>query len=277
MSSALKKIYNNARKNSLYRLVVRVYRTLEKKHHLANEGTGFYCPGCKRYWKSFRPFPQQWLKGLRDSGWPYEPEDVETLNYKNYSCYGCGITDRDRLYILFFEKILSKNKSYKILEFAPRLSLSNFLKGIPNVTHRTVDLLMSNVDDKLDIQDLYLYKDNTFNIFICSHVLEHVTDDIKAMKELYRILSPAGFGITMVPILQPVTVTREDPAVIDSKLKLQYFGQADHVRLYAKQQFIKRLESVGFKVKLYRANDFGKELFQKSGITQKSVLYVVEK
>jgi predicted SAM-dependent methyltransferase len=107
--------------------------------------------------------------------------------------------------------------------------------------------------------------------------LEHLTDDIKAMKKLYRILSPAGFGITMVPILQPVTVARQYPSITDTKLKPQYFGQADHVRLYAKEQFIERLESVGFKVKLYAANDFAKELFQKTGISQKSVLYIVEK
>jgi len=136
---------------------------------------------------------------------------------------------------------------------------------------------MDEVDDKLDIQDLHLYNDNSFDVFICSHILEHVTDDIKAMKELYRILSPGGFGITMVPMLKPVTQTKEDPAVTDTSLRLKYFGQADHVRLYAKQQFIERLTSVGFKVKWYTVDDFGKELFQQSGITQQSVLYVVEK
>ena len=268
---------SSIRKSKFYRLAARVYHSLQNKRHLANDGTGFYCPGCQKYWKRFRPFPQQWLQGLANSGWPYKPEDVETLNYKNYSCYGCGITDRDRLYILFFKKMLDKNKPYRVLEFAPRLPLSNFLKAMPNVSHRSSDLFMDDVDDKLDIQNLHLYKDNSFDVFICSHILEHVTDDIKAMKELYRILSPGGFGITMVPILALVTTTKEDPSITDTKLRLKYFGQADHVRLYAKQQFIQRLASVGFKIAFYTVDSFGKQLFQQSGITQKSVLYVVEK
>jgi predicted SAM-dependent methyltransferase len=148
---------------------------------------------------------------------------------------------------------------------------------MPNVTHRTTDLFMNDVDDKLDVQDLHLYKDHSFDVFICSHILEHVTDDIKSMKELYRILNPGGFGITMVPILKPVAITQEDPSITAETLRLKYFGQTDHVRLYAKQDFVERLQSVGFKVKLYTVDDFGKELFKKSGITQKSVLYVVEK
>jgi predicted SAM-dependent methyltransferase len=270
-------MFNNLKRSTIYKLAAKAYHSFKSSKYLAKKGTGFYCPGCKKYWKSFKPFPQEWLQGLTDSGWPYKPEDAETLNYEQYTCHGCGITDRDRLYILFLEKMLNRHKQHSILEFAPRPALSNFLKNMPNVMHRTSDLFMDEVDDKLDIQDMHLYNNNSFDIFICSHILEHVTDDIKAMKELYRILSPGGFGITMVPILEPVTETKEDPSITDTNLRLKYFGQADHVRLYAKQGFINRLASVGFKVKLYTVDDFGKELFQRSGITQKSVLYVVEK
>ena len=265
------------KQSTAYKLAAEAYHSFKSKKHLAKKSEGFYCPGCKKYWKSFKPFPQHWLQGLTDSGWPYKMDDVETLNYENYCCYGCGITDRDRLYILFFKKMLDKHRQYSVLDFAPRPALSNFLKSMPNVIHRTTDLFMNEVDDKLDIQDLYLYNDNSFDVFICSHILEHVTDDIKAMKELYRILSPGGIGITMVPIMLPITKTKENPSITDASMRLKYFGQADHVRLYAKQEFLQRLASVGFKVKLYTVDDFGKEVFQKCGITQKSVLYVVEK
>ena len=136
---------------------------------------------------------------------------------------------------------------------------------------------MEDVDDQLDLQDLHLYKDLSFDVFVCSHILEHVDDDIKAMKELYRILKPGGLGIAMVPIIESVIETKDDPSIKDENLRLKYFGQSNHVRLYAKLQFIQRLESVGFKVKLYGVDYFGEVLFEKSGITQKSVLYIVEK
>lgn len=270
-------MYNNLRNSKLYQLAVKAYRSLKSIPHLAKKDTGYYCPGCKKYWKSFKPLPQEWIQLLQHSGWPYSMEDVETLNYENYACYNCGITDRDRLYIIFLEKMLGKNKQHRVLEFAPRPALSGFLQSLPNVIHRSSDLFMQDVDDKLDIQDLHLYNNNSFDVFICSHILEHVTDDIKAMKELYRVLSPGGFGITMVPILLPVTTTKEDPSITDTNLRLKYFGQADHVRLYAKQDFIERLRSAGFTVKLYGVDFFGAALFQKSGITARSVLYVVEK
>ncbi|MBK6634354.1 MAG: class I SAM-dependent methyltransferase [Chitinophagaceae bacterium] len=84
---------------------------------------------------------------------------------------------------------------------------------------------MEGVDDKLDLQDLHLYKDHSFDVFVCSHILEHVDDDIKAMKELYRILKPGGWGIAMVPIIESVTETHEDPSIKEENLRLKYFGQ----------------------------------------------------
>jgi predicted SAM-dependent methyltransferase len=267
----------NLRNNSVYRFAAGCFHGLVTKWYLTTNENGYYCPGCKKHWKHFKPFPKKWLQGLEAGGWPYKREDVETLNYDNYTCYGCGITDRDRLYLLFIEKKVIANKEYSIVEFAPRAALSKRLKELPNVTHRTSDLFMKEVDDQLDLQNLHLYKDNSFDLFICSHILEHVEDDIKAMKELYRILKPGGFGITMVPIITTVIETKEDPSIKDPLLRTKYFGQSDHVRLYAKHDFIQRLQSVGFKVNLYEADYFGKALFDQCGITQQSVLYTVEK
>ena len=265
------------KKNKIYRAAKKIYQDHYIKNQLASEGEGFICPACKKNWKRFRPFPSKWAAALKNSGWPYVLDDAETLNHKNYTCYGCGITDRGRLYILFFERLIRNEQHYNVVEFAPIPALSTCLRNMPNVTYRTADLFMKGVDDKIDLQDMYLYDNNSFDIFICSHILEHVDDDLKAMKELFRILKPGGTGIAMVPIFESVTETREDPSIKDKNLRLKYFAQADHVRLYAKQDFIQRLESVGFRVKLYGQDYFGESLFEKSGITQKSVLYIVEK
>ena len=268
---------NIIRRSGLYKWARAAYHNIETKKFLAEDGAGYFCPGCKKNWKAFRPFPKEWLTNIEKQGWPYKLEDAETLNFENYSCYGCGITDRDRLYTIFFEEKLDSKKHYDIVEFAPTPALSKVLNKMPNVTHRTSDLFMDDVDDKLDIQDLNIYRTNSFDVFICSHILEHVDNDIKAMKELYRILKPGGFGIAMVPIINKVVSTHEDPSIKSEALRIKYFGQLDHVRLYAKDQFIQRLESVGFKVKLYGVEHFGEAIFNKCGITKKSLLYIVEK
>jgi ubiquinone/menaquinone biosynthesis C-methylase UbiE len=103
------------------------------------------------------------------------------------------------------------------------------------------------------------FADNEFDIIFCSHVLEHVPDDRKAMHELYRILNPAGFGILQVPIKTqrggiPMTETYEDFSITDPGQREIAFGQHDHVRIYG-TDFKDRLESAKFKVTLVRFAD----------------------
>jgi len=240
-------------------------------------GEGYFCIGCGKSWKQFKPFPEGWSDELIKSGWKYSLDDAETLNYRNYWCYHCGMIDRDRLYAMYLSQIIAERGAVSIIEFAPSPPLSKFLKSMKQVTLRTSDLFMPDADDKLDIQDLRKYEDESFDIFICSHVLEHVDDDRKAMRELFRITKKGGFGIPMVPIVNGVTETHEDPSIKDKNLRMKYFGQDDHVRLYAKADFIERLESAGFRVELLDAAHFGPGVFEKHGISNKSVLYIAHK
>ena len=133
------------------------------------------------------------------------------------------------------------------------------------------------MDDKVDITDLQVYGDDQFDFFLCSHVLEHVSDDRKALRELYRILKPDGKGILMVPIILSLNQTDEDPTIVDEGERWRRFGQDDHVRLYSKNDFIERVEEIGFRVYQYGKEFFGEDAFTRTGITSQSVLYVVEK
>jgi len=136
---------------------------------------------------------------------------------------------------------------------------------------------LDGVDDIVDIVDMKLYNDNQFDFFICSHVLEHVSDDRKALCELYRILKPQGLGILMVPIILGLAEIDEDPSIKDESERWRRFGQHDHVRLYSKNGFIRRVRETGFFIHQYGKEYFGEMLFAQSGITNQSILYVVEK
>ena len=109
---------------------------------------------------------------------------------------------------------------------------------------------------KMDIQDIKL-PDNTFDVILCSHVLEHVPDDRKAMQELYRVLKPDGWAIIQVPIDKRLKKTFEDDSINTEKLRKKYYGQEDHLRLY--MDYIKRLQEAGFKVKIENAKKVIKE------------------
>jgi hypothetical protein len=97
------------------------------------------------------------------------------------------------------------------------------------------------------------------------------------MKELYRILKPGGKGIAMVPINLGLAQTMEDPFCADIPTRWKLYGQHDHVRMYSKNDFISRLENVGFKVERLDVNFFGKDSFFKAAIYPTSVLYIVNK
>ncbi len=46
----------------------------------------------------------------------------------------------------------------------------------------------------------YPFEDNTFDIILCSHILEHTIEPLKVVKELHRILKPESELIVKLPI-----------------------------------------------------------------------------
>lgn len=137
---------------------------------------------------------------------------------------------------------------HKVLHFAPEQA---FYKRFKKLTHlkgyTTTDLNSPLADVKADICDLP-FSDNSFDVILCNHVLEHIPDDTKAMQELYRILKPKGWGIFQIPQDLKRETTFEDNTITDKGERTKIFGQYDHVRIYGRDYFDK-LRSVGFTVK----------------------------
>lgn len=216
-------------------------------------------------------------KELKEAGFPYELGDFETLSYKTYGCPNCGVSDRDRLYKLYIDKYENFTNKTKILDFAPPLQLEQYIRPMSK-GYRTADLLVGGVDDKVDITNMRKnYKDNTFDFFICSHILEHVSDDKKALAELCRVLKPGGRGILMTPIINKTGVQDDDPSVKKAAERWRRFAQDDHVRLYEKKVFLERVKATGFNVKEYGFWNLGTVNFIRNGLTFRSRLYIVSK
>ena len=104
----------------------------------------------------------------------------------------------------------------------------------------------------LDVEALP-FPDESFDLIICNHVLEHVGDDRRAMREVWRALKPSGRAILQVPIADRLKETREDALVVSPEARAEVFGQPDHVRLYAEGDYIARLSGAGFRVQLFDA------------------------
>lgn len=241
----------------------------------------FFCPVCEERVPGFSPLPDFYFQELEEHGSDLHISDGETCNFKAYQCPHCGATDRDRLYALYLANRLpstaAQQASFCLLEIAPAAPLSKHIKRKYRIRYRTADFFQKHVDDRVDITRMGCYADASFDAFICSHVLEHVNDDRKAMAELWRVLKPGGWGIAMVPILLTLHEIREDPTKTTPAERWKYFGQGDHVRLYSRDGFARRLREAGFVVRQFGRDFFKAEQMARCGLSATSVLYVVEK
>lgn len=239
----------------------------------------YYCPVCDNSIRYFNRLPDSTLELIYKHQCIHPLSCMETINLLQYTCPTCGVTDRDRLYALYLKKHLTSlsDTAVHFLDIAPRRGLTKFIRSFKNIVYRSADLYMEGVDDRVDITDMNVYADNRFDFIICSHVLEHVTGDVKAMNEFYRVLKPGGKAIMMVPILLTLSHDYEDFSYTSVEDRWKHFGQGDHVRMYSKSGFIEKLSRAGFRVEEFGKNYFGADVFAKCGITESSVLYVVTK
>jgi SAM-dependent methyltransferase len=135
---------------------------------------------------------------------------------------------------------------FKVLHFAPEQAFYKRFRKLKNLDYITTDLNSPLADVKADICNLP-FKNETFDVILCNHVLEHIPDDTKAMQELCRVLKIGGWGIFQIPQDLKRDKTFEDDSITDKKERTKIFGQYDHVRIYGRDYFDK-LRSVGFTV-----------------------------
>lgn len=235
------------------------------------------CPVCERRIARYCRFPQSYFDEFFKHRFIHSIFAFETLNIPQFSCPICGSSDSQRLYAIYLRKELSVvNHEFKILDFAPSPSLAKLIKFF-DINYRSADLYMEGVDDKIDITDMKTYANNYFDMIICAHVLEHVEKDKLALIELFRVLKPGGKAIIQVPILTTIHSDYENDLIKTADERWRHFGQGDHVRIFSKEGFVNKLENVGFRVEQLDVDYFGKDVFNKYGIAESSVLYIANK
>jgi SAM-dependent methyltransferase len=237
-----------------------------------------YCPICKEKDITFKPLPDFYRKNAEMHGFKYFGKG-EMTSINTYSCSNCGASDRERLYAYWLDKVIKTGniaKESSIIHFAPEPVLSAHIRNLGFSDYQTADFSMEGVDYQVDLMSLP-FPDNSFDFFICSHVLEHVPDDSVAIRELLRITRKGGRGILMAPITVGLSKTIENPSAISEEDRWRLFGQYDHVRLYAHSDYVKRLKEGGFQVEQLNKSSFGERTFKSMGLKLTSILYIVSK
>jgi len=195
------------------------------------KGNNIYCPCCVKQFSTFLPY-----------GNPVR---------FNVKCPDCYSLERHRLLWLFLfdssnDLLTSK---VKLLHVAPEFTFFRKFRKLTNIQYFPADKFMQGYKyprgtKNIDISSIN-FPDNYFDAILCNHVLEHVPDDIQAMKELYRVLKPGGWAILQVPIDCQREITYEDSTITKSEEREKCFGQHDHLRCYG-LDYEKRLKQAGY-------------------------------
>jgi len=163
-------------------------------------------------------------------------------------CPSCGSLERHRLIWLFLRdetRVLSGGIA--ILHLAPEPCLAKRLSRLPKVRYISGDLDPKRAPRLIDARSIP-FADGSFDLILCSHVLEHIPDDLAAMREIYRVLGPGRRAILQVPLDPRRAKTFEDPTITSPAGRERAFGQRDHVRVYG-LDYGTRLSKVGFQIK----------------------------
>ena len=192
----------------------------------------------------------------------------------NAQCPRCGSLERHRLLWLYLQsKTDFFSSSLSVLDVAPSYFQQQQFKSQTNLNYISVDLTAPWVMMKIDLAFIP-FPNDYFDCVICYHVLEHIPNDRQAMREIFRTLKPGGWAILQSPIDQTRTTTFEDPKAVTPKDRLRLFGQNDHFRIYG-QDYSKRLEEVGFQVKIDSfVQNFPEDDINKYGILREEILFV---
>jgi SAM-dependent methyltransferase len=163
----------------------------------------------------------------------------------NRLCPSCLSLERHRFLWLWLQSRTDFfSARLKVLHVAPEQPFIKRFRDLPNLDYTTADLLSPLADLKMDIMDMPL-QDNTFDVVICNHVLEHVADDRIAMREIFRVLKPGGWAVLQVPIDWNRNYTYEDPSIVTPAEREMHFGQYDHLRFHG-ADYPERLRHEGF-------------------------------
>lgn len=241
--------------------IVSLFRTLledprQALRKVSNQMGAFYCPVCEKSLRRFYPFG--------DPPRPYA------------QCPHCGSLERHRLDWVFFKQKtnLFEDTEKSFLHVAPEAFLSRRFRDIPKLDYLSVDLNNPAAMEKMDITEIP-YPNESFSSIYCSHVLEHIPDDRKAIGEFYRVLKSGGWAVLQVPI--NLKETYEDFNITSPEGRKKHFGQWDHVRSCG-PDYANRMKDAGFQVDTIRATDLvSRSELDKIGVQDGRVIFYCRK
>lgn len=181
-------------------------------------------------------------------------------------CQRCGSQVRQRLLLAALQALPELSyagivRGKRILHFAPEPTVSGFLEEQASL-YVSADLMIDGVDLNMDMCNMEPLVDSSFDLIVACDVLEHVSSDDLAMREIFRVLSPGGWAILTVPQKDHLLHKYEDPSLQSPRQRELAYGQSDHLRIYG-DDFEDFVASYGFDVTAVSPSMFEAEMVRR--------------
>lgn len=152
-----------------------------------------------------------------------------------YICPTCLSASRHRFLYYVYKNVLSNIKqNIKILHMAPEKCFKDLWKN-PLIDYTAMDLSPEAYDfvkcKRENVLNLS-FKDNSFDVVLSNHVIEHVEDENKFMSEVLRVLKPGGKLLLNIPIYFDTQKSFENPDIVTREDRRKFYGDSDHCRKY---------------------------------------------
>ena len=198
----------------------------------------------------------------------------------NFGCLYCDSHDRERHLFMYFDKlgIWERLSGSSVLHFAPELNLSKRLAQSRLKDYVKADLFPSHEGiQKIDATKIP-FADQSFDLLIANHLLEHIPDYAAALREFFRVLKPGGTAILQTPFSTLLKENFEDEHIVSDELRTYFHGQSDHVRTFGEHRLMRSFEEAGFQLQIARHADlFDADATYRYGVNAKEDLIRVAK
>lgn len=205
------------------------------------------CCICGEHVNKFHGLPHVWKRSFfREHGERLRNTKGMTLPQKE--CPYCRSHERHRLLWLYVRPRIPIWKGKSILDIGPNGNLGKRLFSNAGLEYFTLEKGSNRTTYNVDICVADKVIARKFDVIICSHVLEHVFDDMQALKSIQNLMSQESELLVQVPIWGDKTV---EPTTQSSRERESLNGNSDHHRIYG-LDMKERIESVGFVVVKYK-------------------------
>ncbi|SEW10854.1 class I SAM-dependent methyltransferase [Chitinophaga arvensicola] len=210
-------------------------------------GTNVSCPCCEQSFSRFLPIGVDQRPGM---------------------CPRCRSNERDRALWLYMQRTPDFIRAGKrLLHIGPEAIFYRYFKELKGLDYVPADKFAPSFERTypgdtiyLDIVHMPEMADDSFDVILCSHVLEYIKEDRKAISELFRVLKPGGIALIQVPIKPGLKVTHEDDSITSPEQRALVYGDPGHIRYYG-EDYARKLIEAGFETifipfrKLFSAKD----------------------